>query len=278
MAMGRRRLSMAMRATACALAVCSARMAIVHGGQVEEMSVSRMANLAGQVIVGQVAQARSYWAENPRRIETEVIFTHTEYAKGAHPGAGESFYMVVPGGTVDDWTLRVAGAPEFAVGETWMLFVLPTYKTHPVVGVFRGAFRVNVDASGVERVFDADRKAIQRIDERGVIVSAVSERHHVTLSGQHSPIHVTESRDETEVAMTLAAFRAAIQPILDQSRDYQLSEPAGRREAVTYVPVPLTPHVQAGMAVAPERGARGAVPRQQVDRTPSATTKQRGRQ
>lgn len=276
MATGKRRLSIAVRAMACAFTTLSAVTAVVHGGQVEEMSIARMADLAGQVIVGQVAQSRSYWAENPRRIETEITFTHSEFAKGAHPGADESFSMVVPGGTVGHWTLRVAGAPEFAVGEKWMLFVLPSYKTHPVVGVFRGAFRVNVDASGVERVFDADRKAVQRIDERGVIVSAVSERHHVTLSGQHSPNHVTKSRDETAMAMTLSDFRAAIQPILDQSRDHRLTESAGRREAINYVPVPPTAYEHAGAPLAPERGARGAVPRQQVDRTRSATTKQRG--
>jgi len=267
---------MAARGMVCAFTMLSAVTAVVRGGQIEEMSIARMADLAGQVIVGQVAQSRSYWAEDPRRIETEITFTRTEFAKGAHPGAGESFNMVVPGGTVDDWTLRVAGAPEFAVGETWMLFVLPSYKTHPVVGVFRGAFCVKVDASGVERVFDADQKAILRIDERGVIVSAVSERHHVTLSGQHSPNHVTESRDETVMAMTLSEFRAAIQPILDQSRDHRLTESAGRREANTFVPVPPTANEHAGKPLAPERGARAAVPRRQVDRTPSATTKQRG--
>ena len=54
--------------------------------------------------------------------------------------------------------LFMASAPAFAAGEKWILFLLPTYKTFPVVGLSHGAFRVPTDTDGVERVFHGRRR------------------------------------------------------------------------------------------------------------------------
>ena len=289
MAIGDWRVSNAARAVFWALVLLGV-VAPAWGSQVEEMSVRRLADLAAQVVVGQVSAVHSSWAENPRRIETEITLAQVEYAKGGHAGAGQTFSLVVPGGTVGDWTLRVSGAPEFAVGEKWMLFVLPTYKTHPVVGVYRGAFRVEVDAAGVERVYDAERQAVQGIDARGMIVSAEGERHDLDLAGRHSVDKLLSERPAGKpvpqravnepvsqgLAMALTEFRSIIQPVLDQSRDYQLSGPAGKREAIGYMPVAVTTHGEASLPLAPERGAGSAVPKREVERSSKSVVKREG--
>lgn len=255
--------------------------AFSRGSQVEEMSVRRMADLAGQVVIGRVSAVRTYWAENPRRIESEITLAQIEYAKGAPAGATDAGTFVVPGGTVGDWTLRVSGAPEFAVGEKWMLFVLPTYKTHPVVGLYRGAFRVVADAAGVERVLDAERQPIKGIDARGMVVSVEADPSTAEWADRHSSPQVTAllaAANDSVSAMAFSDFRAAIQPVLERSQDHHLSGPAGRREVVTHTPVVLsTPGERKFDATTEWRGASGAVPRQDVPRSPSVPSKGRQR-
>lgn len=250
-------------AGACIL--CGA--AAAPGGQVEEMSLARMADLAGQVIVGRVSHVRLYWADAPLRIESEVTFSTTEYAKGMHPGATETFTLIVPGGTVGDWTLRISGAPEFAVGEKWMLFLLPAYRTHPVVGVFRGAFRIVADEQGVERVFDADGRGVLDIDARGRVVGTEAEPPGMDLHGHASSHHSPGRRAGEQAALPRQAieypeFRSRIQPVLDGSTNHRMSGPAGKRELVTYAPEGLvTPVASDGNRSFELRGAGGAVPR-----------------
>ncbi|MFQ5496104.1 MAG: hypothetical protein ACE5EX_12070, partial [Phycisphaerae bacterium] len=117
------------------------------------MTLATIADHAGQVILADITVVRSAWADNPRRIETTITLSPVEYLKGA-PGtaSASTFTLIVPGGTVGDTQMRITGAPDFRVGDRWMLCLLPTYKTHPVVGVSRGAFKIVSDDRGVQRV------------------------------------------------------------------------------------------------------------------------------
>lgn len=168
------------------------------------MSVATMADHAGQVITGDVVALRSYWIDEPRRIETEVTFAGVTYLKGAPADADGTFTLRVPGGTIGDLQMRIEGAPRFAAGETWLLFLLPTYKTFPVVGIDQGAYRVVHDADGVDRV------------HRGGLPDG-----------------------EPQPALSYAQFAGQIAPILDASRDHGLTEPAGRPAPVRHEAVPL---------------------------------------
>jgi hypothetical protein len=208
------------------------------------MSVPTLADHAGQVIAGDVASARSYWAKDPRRIETEIVFEQVEYLKGRLAQSGPTFRLIVPGGTVGRTSERLAGAPTFAVGERWLLFLLPQYKTYPVVGIWQGAFRIERDAEGTERIYDASGRTIAGLSAEGFVQvvrpgDGSAGRH---LVGAHNArLSPAAARGGQAEPLTYEDFVRLIRPTLRGSKDYELAEPAGRRVLVQYHSVPLRP-------------------------------------
>ncbi len=207
---------------------------------VARLSLPQMADHAGQVITGDVRHVRSYWADEPRRIETEITLDNVAYLKGAHPLAAAHFTITVPGGTVGDWSMRIEGAPQFAPGQTWVLFLLPEYRTYPVVGVAQGAFQLRSDADGLERVYQSGH-AVTGVDARGFV--QVLEAGHVpppALAARPGP-RTTLGLTAPPAAATLTRdqFMKQLAPILGASVDHALTEPAGRRVPGDLTPVPL---------------------------------------
>jgi hypothetical protein len=215
---------------------------MAKAGSVVPMSLDVVSDHAGQVIAGKIASIRSYWADNPRRIESEVVFEQVDYLKGALPDSGSTFRLTVPGGTVGQMGMRIAGAPEFATGQEWVLFLLPTYKTFPVVGLSQGAFRIVADGDGIKRVHSASGAPFVGVDASLKTLTARVQRLSATTSlidGMNVRVKpVPEERDTAE-GLTYAEFLAQIRPILEKTRDHRLSEPAGRRVPVEYTPVPM---------------------------------------
>ncbi|NOX57429.1 MAG: hypothetical protein GXP29_01040 [Planctomycetes bacterium] len=203
--------------------------------QVVPMSIKQMADHSGQVIVGRVETVRSYWAQNPRRIESEVTFNEVRVLKGQQANPEETFTLTVPGGQIDDLQMRVCCAPKFRAGDKWVLMLLPTYKTFPVVGVYRGAVRVKTDAMGVERVHNAAGIAITGIDNTGHLqlegIAQTSAASH--LVGTDGPRLKTVDRRSSEKseAMRLSDFVELITPVLSQSRSHGQTQAAGKRLA-----------------------------------------------
>lgn len=207
------------------------------------MNASTLAGHAGQVIVGEVASVRSYWADAPRRIETRVFFEKVTYLKGRLADSTERFSLVVPGGTVGEMRMRVCGAPEFRPGERHVLFLLPSYKTFPTVGLWQGAFRLIPDADGVGRVYQQG-VAVTGFDAEGFVRFASGARpsaHEHLIAGDRArlaaplPSPATASAE----AMRYEDLAAYLKPILEASRDHKLTEPAGKRVRVELRPVPL---------------------------------------
>lgn len=206
------------------------------------MNVARMGDLAAQVIVADIGEATTAWAENPRRIETTVELRNIEYLKGAYPGAPTQRTLVVPGGKIGDKRMRICCAPEFETGQRWVLFLLPTYKTFPTVGLGQGAFRIIEDTAGVAHVFQHGGLPIAGLDaETGLTYSIQPPAHvHGQLAGAPTHLRIVDrSTTPTAERMTLDAFRAAILPILDNSKNHALKQPAGARVPVVYRPVPI---------------------------------------
>ncbi|MGD8451413.1 MAG: hypothetical protein PVJ57_06300 [Phycisphaerae bacterium] len=235
---------------------------VAMGTVVVPMDVATMAEYAGQVIVGEVAETRSYWAENPRRIETELRLTGVTYLKGRLPDADDTFTLLVPGGTVGDMTMRLSGAPEPAVGQTWVLFLLPEYKTYPVVGLWQGAFRVVADEEGVLRVHDASGKPVVGINDEGMVQVAEPPRPSIDerlVSAEGVRVRPAEPKGPTRPALTLDEFRTVVEPVLNRSKDHELKVPAGRPVPAKLRPVPLrtTGSVSASGSL---RGADAAQP------------------
>lgn len=246
-------------------AVVLAVVSVAQASVTTPMALPALADYAGQVIVGEVAQVDAYWAENPRRIETRVTFRDVTYLKGQRADDGTTFALVVPGGTVGEWTARIADTPEFRPQERWVLMLLPQYRTYPVVGLTQGAFRVQTDAGGTARVYSADGAAIQRIDERGWVqqvqlprtpaAARLRDADGLTVRDEAAPVVAAP-------AVTLDAFVTQLQPILDASRQHVLRSPAGQPIPTKLHAVPLQARDGArGVDTARLEAARNAVTR-----------------
>lgn len=216
---------------------------VVQGAHVATMDVPTMADHAGAVIMGEVASVRSYWADSPRRIESEITFREVAYLKGEPARNDRAFSLVVPGGTVGTMQMRICCAPAFEEGQRWVLFLLPTYKTFPVVGLYRGALRVRPDESGIDRVYDAAGLAVTGLDAEGFIASPIA---HATSQNVHlvdaSNIRVMAEGDidkRPTQAVRYVDFVKTLKPLLDASRQHRLTEPVGTRIVVEYRAVPL---------------------------------------
>ncbi len=228
-----------------------------HATTVVPMSLATLADHAGQVLLGEVVAVRSYWADNPRRIETEVRLTGVEYLKGALPDSRPEFTLIVPGGTVGTVTARIGCAPEFALGDRWLLFLLPEYRVFPTVGVGQGAFRIRSDPDGTPRVFTADGDAVVTIDDNDfphtarICGGTSAETRLVARRGLRVRVRTSANPPP---ALTLDDFRARLAPVLAASRDHGLTQPAGRPVHVQWQARPLR---AAPEATAPHAALRG---------------------
>ena len=239
------------RGSSYCLAVLLGVLALIGTAQastVVPMTVETLADHAGQVIVGEVSSVRSYWADDQRRIESEVTFGQVEYLKGALPDATDEFTLTVPGGTVGEMSMSVCCAPEFKVDEKWLLFLLPSYKTFPVVGLYQGSFLIQADDKGVERISHRRHGALEPVSGVGADgFLQCSVKHdssaHAHLQAAHNMRLKEESADaQATPALTYAEFVDLLRPILAASRDHELTQPAGQRVLIEYTrAVPLRP-------------------------------------
>lgn len=215
----------------------------VHASNVRPLNPREIADLAGQVLVGHVAEVRSYWTGTPRRIESEVRFEGVEYLKGRLATSSAEFRLVVPGGTVGGMQMRIADAPEFVVGQKWVLFLLPSYKTFPVVGLNQGAFRITADAAGIERVYQAGGRPVFGISADALAAGPGSEASaNRSRMIQSDRVQIQDRPDDTPApgpAIRLDEFCSQLMPILQASRDHGLTRPAGARQPPSYTPASL---------------------------------------
>jgi hypothetical protein len=289
----RHRIGQAILLASCGLLAAAWPALQVEAASVLPMTVATLSDYAGQAIVGDVAAVRSYWADQPRRIESEITFEKVEYLKGALPDSKSTFPLIVPGGVVGGWQMRIGGAPTFAVGERWVLFLLPSYKTFPVVGLHQGALRIEQDADGVARVYDASRRPVTGLDADGLIQAVGNVAADLPIPapgpGEGRPPTANAApaaaKDGTPAAQEnlIAAngvrirfvgppspppqaisyddFVALIRPVLERSKAYALSAPAGKPELQRYVAVPMQRSPSAPRPGAQDAaGARAAEP------------------
>lgn len=256
------------------VALCSR---FAGGSTVVPMNAARMSDYAAQVIVADIGESTSAWADHPRRIETTVELHNIDYLKGGYDGAPKQRTLIVPGGKVGtmQMQMRIGGAPEFKMGERWVLFLLSGYKTFPTVGLAQGSFRIVADEAGVARVYQGGGLPVVGVNEDTWIEYAgeAAAHSHVQPVGATPTVRVNHhGKASATRAMTFDAFKAAIQPILDKSKDHKLTRPAGRRIPVVLHPVPIrraagsvsesnaTSAARGGVAPAeaPTRGERGS--------------------
>ncbi len=261
------------------VAVCAVA-ALSPASTVEPMNLDTLADLAGQAIVGRVSAVESYWTtDTPRRIESWVTLEQVEYLKGAPADAATTFTLIVPGGQVGDTRMQVCCTPTFTVGDKWVLFLLPQYRTFPVVGLFQGSFLARRDENGVERIHHMRHDRLEPVtgfdDEGFARVESTSDVHaEQRLVGSNGARLKPTETTTAAPAMALDDFLQQVRPILQQSRAHDLKASAGRPIREPLQARPLVP--AAGTARTSEpgtvRGAATAAPDAPA-REPQAATK-----
>ena len=215
---------------------------------VEPMPASRLADHAAVVVDAVVESVQSRWSDNPREIVTEVRFASVDYWKGGWSPAAAvpaAMTLTVPGGTIGSLTMRIAGAPEFAAGQRWILFILPEYRVFPVVGLWEGAFRVKQDSLAVDRVHDASSRPVIGLETTGQFRVASDAPFSPAQScvgavGVH--LETLSTTASNQPALSVAEFKSLMTPILAASRIHSSASVAGRRVPTQFTSTPLVPN------------------------------------
>lgn len=224
----------------------------VLGTNVEPMPMTEAADHAAAVVVGTIVDLESRWTVDPPGMQSVVTLENVEYLKGTPTSTASSFHLTVPGGTIGETSSRIAGAPDWKLGERWILFVLPEYRTFPIVGIWEGAFRVREDSLGNRRVFDVLGSPILGIDGNGFIIGQRNQEFNARFRLRETrSVEVVETggkavsvADSDVHVISYESFVAQLRPILENSRQYPDS-PIGRPVPVHYTPVPLRPSLSA---------------------------------
>ena len=131
--------------------------------------VGRASRAAKAVVVGTAGPSSTRLAVAPSgraRIFTDVRFGDLDVAAGEV--SGRTVLLSVIGGTRGGRTLHVAGAPRFAEGSRYVLFLCPGEPFTGLAGWSQGVFRVVKDGAGVERVQDAAGAPVEAVEEGAV--------------------------------------------------------------------------------------------------------------
>ncbi len=140
--------------------------ASASASSVKPMPMQELADHSAQVCLVRIDSVTSRWSQpasagvdeagaralSKRQIESVVRLSEIEFLKNASSLPNEvmprTLDLVVPGGSLDGFTMELCGAPQFVAGERWMLFLLPQWKTHPCAGIWQGAFRIEESVNG----------------------------------------------------------------------------------------------------------------------------------
>jgi hypothetical protein len=203
---------------------------VSSGTSVVRLTLPDIADHSGQILKGTITTIDSYWTEEfgPRTIETKVTLEHVSYFKGQRSGS-TNFEFTVPGGTVGEMTMRIAGAPEFEQGEEWILFLFPEWKSFPTVGLHQGAYQL---VDGI--VQDGNGVRVSSVDQDGFVLSAL---HAPKLEGRARGANVKIQSKVTTISQD--RFIEKIKIIAGNSKKIPLLHDAGKRVRADYTSVPL---------------------------------------
>ena len=174
---------------------------------------------AETIFKGTVRGQESFWrGDGPNRhVATRVTFQVLETYKGV---AASSQTLEFLGGTLDGRSTRVPGAPQFALGETAVLFVVGNGEQFcPLVGAFQGRFVVERDpATAEERVYRHDRRPVTDTETIG------REGEATVSHGGGATVPRNATAGTSAPALTAAQFQTAIAEKLRERRARGLPE------------------------------------------------------
>lgn len=151
---------------------------------------------ADAIVRGRVTEVRPEWVDSPQGpvIKTFVTLTVENQLKGP---SGQQITLSFLGGEIGDKGMRISGMPQFAVGQTEVLFIAGNgVRFCPLVAMMHGRYRVQTEAS-TGRAYIARNDGVPLVNEGDVQLPQEGnalERQFKTVSA----------------AMSLAAFEQSI--------------------------------------------------------------------
>jgi hypothetical protein len=178
-----------------------------HATSVIAPSFDELVNEAQTIVRARVLEVHCAWVESPqgRVIKTYVTLAVEKRLKGA-PGAQLTLSFL--GGELDGQGMRVAGMPEFVVGQTEILFVAGNRAQFcPLVAMMHGRYRVQTDAAS-GRDYIARNDGVPLTSEHDVQLPQADN----PLERQLKPVSAALSPAVFEQRITEQLSRRAAQP------------------------------------------------------------------
>lgn len=112
--------------------------------EIVPLSTAQLGARSSSVVLGNVADVRSFWNAQGTKIFTEIVIDVAESFKGS---AGGQVRLLQLGGTVDGVRVTVHGALQWTRGEEVLVFLEPYQgDAFHVTGFSQGKFQVERDA------------------------------------------------------------------------------------------------------------------------------------
>ena len=132
--------------TALAAAVLVSASGLASASVFLKEDIRSLKKSAEAVVHAKVVEVGSYWNADHTLIFTDV---RLEVLGRLHGDADSQMVVRVPGGTVDDFTVEMEGAPRFNLDEEVVAFIARWKDGVPMVaGYFQGLSRVERDQLG----------------------------------------------------------------------------------------------------------------------------------
>ncbi len=131
-----------------------------------KMDLPQLVGRADVIFVGKVIRLESRWSEDRRHIVTDTTFQVVQNVRGAV--ASRPVVVRSLGGVVDGIGMRVAGSPQFRVGQEALLFTDLRKGHRYVTGMMQGVYLVSRDKTGRAEVGGSSAGvSLARRTERG---------------------------------------------------------------------------------------------------------------
>ena len=114
-------------------------------GLMLKLSEQELALSAEKIVHGRVIKKESFWNKDKNIIFTRVIVRKSELLKGED--AGDEVELIIPGGKIGLWELRVSDMAVFQENEEVLLFIQKDrFGNNNTVGAYQGKYALSRDS------------------------------------------------------------------------------------------------------------------------------------
>jgi hypothetical protein len=132
---------------------------------VRQAPLEELVRESHMVVRAHVAFVDERAGEATGKFQTRIGFEIIEAVKGMTPGA-ETYELVIPGGSVNQYTMAIPGMPSFTPGQEVVVLVKHTEAGDTITGLAQGIFAVD-RSSGAARARRFDAGEVRLVDALG---------------------------------------------------------------------------------------------------------------